>query len=124
MIDMKNVEVEEQYREIGRLVVELFQLLMSGTGRAPAILATAESTRQKPEGMPLAPRLLYTRAEAAWMLSISKASVQELVHRGVLREIQMGRRLLIHRDELERFGRQGAPDIWAPDGGRCRRRSA
>lgn len=65
-------------------------------------------------GMALAPKILYTRAEAAQMLSLSLDSVQELLHRGLLSGVRKGRRVLLHRDELERFAAEDTPQIWLP----------
>ena len=62
----------------------------------------------------LARKILYTRQEAAHLLSLSLASVQELLHRRRLRGVTKGRRILIHRDELERFAKQETPGIWQP----------
>jgi excisionase family DNA binding protein len=64
--------------------------------------------------MELAPKLLFSRKQAAEILDVSLASIQELLHRGLLRGIRMGNEVKIHRDELERFARKGAPQIWAP----------
>ena len=64
--------------------------------------------------MELAPKVLYSRQEAAEMLSISLSSLQELMHRGLVKGIRKGHRLLIHRDEIERFAKQDVPQIWKP----------
>jgi excisionase family DNA binding protein len=65
-------------------------------------------------GMALAPKILYTRQEAATMLSLSLDSLQELMHRGLLAGVRKGRRVLVHRDELERFAAEDTPHIWLP----------
>jgi excisionase family DNA binding protein len=64
--------------------------------------------------MELAPKFLYTRREAASVLGYSLSSIQELMHRGLLKGIRKGQRLMIHRDELERFSRCETPVIWGP----------
>lgn len=61
-----------------------------------------------------APKVLYSRQEAAEMLGLSLSSVQELMHRGLLKGIRKGRRLLLHRTDLERFAAQDTPQIWVP----------
>jgi excisionase family DNA binding protein len=62
--------------------------------------------------MDLAPKLLYTRPEAADMLSISVSSLDVLIGRGMLRAVRKGRRVLVHKTELERLARQNIPTIW------------
>jgi excisionase family DNA binding protein len=59
-----------------------------------------------------APKILFTREEAAAALSLSISSIDVLVGRGMLRAIRKGRRVLIHRSELERVARQNTPVIW------------
>jgi excisionase family DNA binding protein len=59
-----------------------------------------------------APKILYTRAEAAEQLSLHVSSIDVLIGRGMLRCVRQGRRVLIHKTELERFGRQNHPRIW------------
>lgn len=59
-----------------------------------------------------APKLLYTRKDAADMLSISVSSLDTMIGRGMLRAIRKGRRVLIHKTELERIARQNIPAIW------------
>lgn len=70
--------------------------------------------RESRNGMAPAPKILFTRAEAAEMLSLSVDSIQELIHRGLLRGVQKGRRVFLHRDELERFAAEDTPQIWLP----------
>jgi excisionase family DNA binding protein len=58
-------------------------------------------------------RLLYSREEAAAMLSISASTLDVAIGRGMLRIVRKGRRVLIHKAELERFSRRDAPSaIW------------
>jgi excisionase family DNA binding protein len=59
-----------------------------------------------------APKILFTRAEAAAALSLSVSSIDMLVGRGMLRCVRQGRRVLIHKTELERVARQNHPTIW------------
>jgi excisionase family DNA binding protein len=74
--------------------------------------------------MDLAPKLLHSRIEAAMMLSISLSSLDMMVGRGMLRTIRKGRRVLIHKTELERIARQNIPTIWPPkQNGRTTRNS-
>lgn len=65
-------------------------------------------------GMPLAPKLLFTRRETAETLSLSVSSVQELMHMGLLNGVRKGQRLMIHRDEIERFSKADVTTIWGP----------
>lgn len=51
------------------------------------------------------------------MLKISLASLQELLHQGLIAGVPMGSQIMIHRDELERFARVGVRRIWLPKNG-------
>jgi excisionase family DNA binding protein len=64
--------------------------------------------------MELAPKILFSRAEAAAQFSISVSSLDVMVARGMLKVIRKGRRVLIHRSEIERVARQDIPRIWPP----------
>jgi excisionase family DNA binding protein len=50
-----------------------------------------------------APKILYSRAEAAEMLSISVSSLDVLIATGRLKAARMGRRVLIRLDNIERM---------------------
>lgn len=63
-------------------------------------------------------KLLYTRAEAAEMLSFSVATLDVAIARGMLRARRAGRRVLIEKRELEKFSRADHPRIWAANGSR------
>lgn len=63
-------------------------------------------------------KLLYTRAEAAEMLSFSVATLDVAIARGMLRVRRNGRRVMIEKREIERFSRADHPHIWASDGKR------
>ncbi|HEY0701167.1 MAG TPA: helix-turn-helix domain-containing protein [Candidatus Acidoferrales bacterium] len=54
-------------------------------------------------------KILFSRDEAAGMLSISVRSVDYLLARGELRAVRKGRRLLIPRTELERWAKKDNP---------------
>jgi excisionase family DNA binding protein len=51
-------------------------------------------------------KLLYNRKEAASLLSVSVQSVDKLVHRGKLRCVRVGKRLLIPPEALQEFTRK------------------
>ena len=53
--------------------------------------------------------LLFSRKEAARRLSISTRALDLLLHSGQIDSIPVGRRRLIHRDELARFAAKGSP---------------
>ncbi len=59
-------------------------------------------------------KILYMRSEAAEMLSISVSSLDMMIGRGMLRVVRKGRRVLVHKSELERVARQNVPSIWPP----------
>ena len=50
-------------------------------------------------------KVLYTKREAAQMLSISVRSLDYLIVSGQLAARRIGRRVLIHRDAIEQFAR-------------------
>ena len=52
------------------------------------------------------PKLAYARCEAAQILSVSPATLDRLVERGLLRPIRATRRPLFSRLDLERFLRE------------------
>ena len=58
------------------------------------------------------PKLLYTREEAAALLSISVGSIDVLIKRGLLRTRMFGRRCLLPREELERLAKRDLTEIW------------
>lgn len=68
-------------------------------------------------------KLLYTRIEAARMLSISTSTVDVAIAGGMLRARRQGRRVLIEKREIEKFSRTDHPRIWpeAADGKTIRR---
>jgi len=52
-------------------------------------------------------RLLYSRREAAHMLSLSTRSLDYLIHEGRLKARRLGGRVLIHHTDLERIAKDG-----------------
>lgn len=59
-----------------------------------------------------APKILYSRVEAAKMLSISVSSLDELIARGLLRAVRKGRRVALHVDDIERLAAKNLPRMW------------
>jgi excisionase family DNA binding protein len=59
-----------------------------------------------------APKIVYSRAEAAEMLSISVSSLDVLIATGRLKATRKGRRVLIHAAEIERMATLEIPRIW------------
>jgi excisionase family DNA binding protein len=59
-----------------------------------------------------APKILFSRAEAAEMLSISVSSLDVLIATGRLKASHKGRRVLIHISEIERVAGQEISRIW------------
>jgi excisionase family DNA binding protein len=62
--------------------------------------------------MELSPKILFTRKEAAELLSLSVSSLDMMIARGMLKITRKGRRVLIYRTEIERVARQDVPRIW------------
>jgi excisionase family DNA binding protein len=61
-----------------------------------------------------APKILYSMAEAAKMLSISRRTLEVAIGRGMLRAVHKGRRVLIPVAEIEKFARRDVKQIWPP----------
>lgn len=59
-----------------------------------------------------APKILFSRAEAAEMLSLSVSSLDMLVATGRLKALHKGRRVQIHITEIERIAAKDIPQIW------------
>jgi excisionase family DNA binding protein len=59
-------------------------------------------------------KLVYTRAEAAERLAISISSLDMLIATGRLKAIRKGRRVTIHKSEIERMALKEIPQIWPP----------
>jgi excisionase family DNA binding protein len=64
-----------------------------------------QNTQQDNSGQPR-PRLLYTREEAAYMLSCSIRSLDYYIASKRITARRMGRKVLIQHGELMRFSRQ------------------
>lgn len=58
-----------------------------------------------------APKIAYSRAEAAEMLSICVSSLDFLISSGRLKAIHKGRRVLIHISEIQRMAAKEIPRI-------------
>ena len=48
-------------------------------------------------------RLLHGTAEAADLIGIGRSTLYELIKSGEIKSVKIGRRALIHHDELERY---------------------
>ncbi|MGB9069373.1 MAG: helix-turn-helix domain-containing protein [Candidatus Acidiferrales bacterium] len=55
--------------------------------------------------MPPTEKVLYTKREAAQLLSISLRSLDYLIFSQQLPARRIGRRVLVHRDSIEQFAR-------------------
>lgn len=56
--------------------------------------------------MTVAEKVLYTKREAAGLLSISLRSLDYLIFNRQLPARRIGRRVLVHRDAIEQFARR------------------
>ena len=64
----------------------------------------------------LAPeKILYTKREAAQLLSISVRSLDYLIFNQQIPTRRIGRRVLVHRDAIERFARRDHLSIRTPE---------
>ena len=59
-----------------------------------------------------APKILFSRTEAAEMLSISVSSLDVLIATGRLKAVHKGRRVHIHAAEIERLATKEIVQIW------------
>jgi excisionase family DNA binding protein len=59
-------------------------------------------------------RLLYTRNEAARVLSVSLSTLEVLITRGVLRPRRIGRRVWLPAAELQKFAAKPPARLWPP----------
>lgn len=59
-------------------------------------------------------KLLFTRQEAAAMLSVSTSTLDMMVAQGMIRAVRKGRRVLLHKNELARAAMKNFPRIWPP----------
>jgi excisionase family DNA binding protein len=58
------------------------------------------------------PKLLFTRQEAAEVLSVSTSTLDMMIARGMIRAVRKGRRVLVHKNELARAAVKNFPQIW------------
>jgi excisionase family DNA binding protein len=59
-------------------------------------------------------KFLYSRAEAAAALSISVSTLCVMIGRGMLEVRRQGRRVFIHRSELEKHAKRDIDRLWPP----------
>jgi excisionase family DNA binding protein len=57
------------------------------------------------------PRLLYSKKDAAMMLSVSLRTVDNLIITKNLKPIRVGSRVLIPAEELRLFCKRGSPEL-------------
>ncbi|MGH9716432.1 MAG: excisionase family DNA-binding protein [Candidatus Acidiferrales bacterium] len=62
------------------------------------------------------PKVLFSRKEAAAALAVSVSTLDLMLAAGLLRSVRFGRRVLVHREEIERCARKIAqgdmPSVW------------
>jgi excisionase family DNA binding protein len=51
-------------------------------------------------------KLLFTRREVAHLLSLGLRTIDGLIHTKELRVVRIGRKVLVHKDEIQRFARR------------------
>lgn len=56
--------------------------------------------------MPATEKVLYTKREAAQLLSLSLRTIDYLIFSQQLPARRIGRRVLVHRDSIEQFARR------------------
>ena len=94
--------------------------------RIADLVEQLELLEKKLEEQVSEPKLLYTREQAADMLSISASSLDILISRGEIRMRQFGRQRMVPREELVRIAKKDIAIIWPERGpdGKTRRRIA
>jgi excisionase family DNA binding protein len=65
--------------------------------------------------MSAASKVLYTKREAAQLLSISIRSLDYLIFSQQLPTRRIGRRVLVHREAIEQFAREDHASIRPPE---------
>jgi hypothetical protein len=73
------------------------------------------SATSSTETSPAPPRLLYSRKECAYQLSLSMRALDYLIAAGRLRTRKIGGRILIAHDELIRFSRADRSEPMTPE---------
>jgi excisionase family DNA binding protein len=63
-------------------------------------------------------KLLFSRREAAELLSLSVSTLDVAVAQGMIRVRRMGRRVMFEKREIERFSRMDHQRIWPAGGAR------
>jgi excisionase family DNA binding protein len=64
-----------------------------------------------PNRIPATDRLLFGRRECASMLGVSERTLTYAIAYNKLNVVRIGRRTLIHRDELLRFAKKDQPNF-------------
>jgi excisionase family DNA binding protein len=59
-------------------------------------------------------KIVYSLAEAAEMLSLSRRTLEVAIALGMLKAIHKGRRVTIHAEEIARFKDRDSTAIWPP----------
>ena len=115
---------EQLARELSETLLQLVRKAVSRVVPSMELLRalgsvenhTAAPSPSSGVGMPLAPKTLFKRKEAAAMMSISVSTLQELIAQGQIRDTRIGRKSLIHRAEMVRWAEKGSPaSIWKQD---------
>jgi len=60
------------------------------------------------------PKLLYSRKEAAELLSLSRSTLDAFITRGQLRSRRIGHKRLIAHADLVAFSQKNLPSAWLP----------
>lgn len=57
-------------------------------------------------------RMLYSRKEAAYQLSVSVSTLEQLIAQGGIQVRRLGKKILIPRKELERLAENDVRVVW------------
>jgi excisionase family DNA binding protein len=106
-------ELDELWREIESLRIQI-----AGLRRNLAPIPSASLRPQKIEG-PMNERFLYSKREAAQMLSVCVSTLDQLIARGELKTRRLGKKVMVPRGELVRLAGRDVTAIWpAKQGGK------
>lgn len=57
-------------------------------------------------------RVMYSRKEAAEYIGVAVSTLDVAIGRGLMRARRIGRRVLVHQSELDRFVRADHLEVW------------
>jgi len=81
-------------------ISELSRILSAASAEADAVPAEFEAT-QEHEGQPALQKIMYTRLEAAYVMSVSEKTITRFIKAGLLPAVRIGQLLRIRREDID-----------------------